>query len=190
MEAKINNSEEQIRIRRAQSTLAIVGTGIIMFGAWVALKVYSIVLLRESKTLEELRSYVPEDADPMSDRLLLFTLLAIITIYVAIELGVRMYIGKSAIAESRGKKKSVMYIVLTFILILLALISVMFDGAGLIQKVIGTESGVENTTQTDMLTAFIIDLTSLIMMIEMVVCAFRVRKHKKQQRQAEVDHAA
>ena len=190
MEAKVNNSGEQIRIRRAQSTLVIVGTGIIMFGAWAALKVYSIVLLRESKMLGELRSYVPEDADPLSDRLLIFTLLAIITVYVIIELGVRLYIGKSAIAESRGKKKSAMYIVLTFILILFALVSVMFDCAGIFKELTGAEIGTENTTQADMVTALVIDLTSLIMMIEMVVCAFRVRKYKKQQSEAEVDHAA
>ena len=190
MEAKINNSAEQRRIRRSQSTLVIVGTGIMMFGIWTALKAYGLALLNSTKMIEETRSYMPEGSDTVSNGLAFAVILVIVTIYVLFELGIRAYIGLSAIAEGRGKRSGKMYIVLSFILIFIGTLAVVMDAFGVYSSVTGTGSGTDGTTASNQLTALIIDLTSLVMMIEMVVSAFRVKKYKKQQRTGEAEYAA
>lgn len=194
MEAKINNSEEQRRIRKSGSTLVIVGTGIMIFGVWAALKSFSLLLLRERQTIQELRGYAPEDAPYINDKVLLTATIVGVTVYVLIELAVRAFVGFSAIAEGRGKKSGSMYIVFTFILILLTLSSVITEVYVLIIGAAGgfkeALNGVEHTTELDVLTSLVIDLTSMVLMVQMVVSAFRLKKYKKQQGLKEADHAA
>lgn len=189
MEAKVNNTLEQRRLRRSQSTLVIVGTGIIIFGAWAALKVYSAILLGTENTIAEFRVTVIDESDPISDSDLLKWIIIFATIYVLIELSVRVYVGRSAISEGRGTASGRLYLVLTFILILAALAAVLLDVLVVLNDIAGKSTEGEVTRQ-DAWTSLVIDLTSLVMMVQMMISAFRVRKYKKTHRETEAGNAA
>lgn len=190
MGAKINNSDEQRKIRRSQMTLVIVGTGIIMFGAWAALKMFSMILLRTSETIEETRKTLFYGQDGVSDKEVFIWIMVITALYVLIELSVRLYVGKHAIAEGRGLGSGRLYLVFTAMLILAGALAVLLDGYVVMINLVG--GGIEEgeLTRRNAGTSLVIDLTSLVMTIEMMAAAFRVRKYKKTIRETEADDAA
>lgn len=196
MEAKINNSEEQIKIRKSQSTLVIVGTGIMMFGIWTAVKSFGVALLRQAENVQEIMSDMSESVPDIKPETAFIVMLAFTALYVLIELGVRVFVGMSAIAEGLGHKKGWAYIIWTYLLVFIDLQVVLLEVAGII-TIIGVQTGVfnlnvnmEDVTHTSVITALIIDLTSLVMMIQMLVSARRVRKYRKAQSLGEAGHAA
>ena len=195
MEAQINNTAEQRKIRKSQNTLVIVGSGIMMFAVWVALKMYSMVLLRTSAIVDDIRDALPEGSTALdlSNRQLIMWTLFFVTLYVLVEAGVRCFVGLSAIAEGRGGSPKRLYIPVTYILIIAGIVSIGIDITAFVGiKVNGSimEEAMTSTTIEDLAASTIIDLTSLIMLIQMLVSSFRVKKNKKLQKEAEADHAA
>ena len=184
MKIRTDNSEESIRIRRSQSTLVAVGTGIMLLGVWSAIKAYSYILLRRGSLIEEVRSYAEEGTE-LTDGMLLAGVIVVFTIYVLIELGVRLFIGRSAIAEGKGHRSGKMYIPLTILLIIVTALIIFAEGYSMVD---GKPDS--NVTEVDWATSLVIDITSLVMMIEMVVSAFRVKKYKKTHLNEEGGHAA
>lgn len=190
MEAKINNSDEQRKIRKSQITLVIVGTGIIVFGAWAAVKVYLLVLFRRAELIKGLREIIDDSADAYEDRYLVYAILVLATVYVLIEMGVRLYVGLSAIAEGRGSRSGKMYIVFALLLILSSLPVVMADIYEVVTNSPTLEIGSVALSRSNAGTSLIIDLTSLVMNIQMVVSAFRIKNFKRKIRKTEAEHAA
>ena len=188
MEAKVNNTEEQRKIRKSEMTLVIVGTGIMMFGAWAAIKVFSMILLRTNETVAEMRELMFYE-NPYTDKEIMITIIILAALYVLIELGVRVFVGRAAIAEGRGARSGRLYIVFAFMLILAALLSVLFDLGVMINDFTG-DSGTGELTRRSAGTSFVIDLTSLVMMIEMMAAAFRVKRYRKKMKKTEDAHAA
>ena len=184
MEAKVNNSEEQRKIRKSQITLVIVGTGIIVFGAWAALKVYLLVLFRKVELIEQLRGIIPDDAEPVEDKAFVYAILFAATVYVLIELGIRLFVGLSAIAEGRGVRSGKVYILFVFLLIISSLIIVSADTFEAVTSTPTLEYGSFSLSRSDAATSLIVDLTSLIMNVQMLVSSFRVKKFKKKMGQS------
>lgn len=171
-------------------TLVIVGTGIIMFGAWAALKMYSLILLRTDKSVEEYREMLFYGRDDVSNKEVLIWLIVITTVYVLVELGIRVYVGMHAIAEGRGYGSGRLYLVFTMMLILAGSLAVLLDTYIVLVNLVGGGVNEGELTRRDAGTSLVIDLTSLVMTIEMMAAAFRVKKHNKMVRETEAEHAA
>ena len=94
---KTKEQEEQILLRKHRDTLYISGNGIMVFGAWSLIQsfFYATILQQELKDMVGLESNYPEGL-----------LYIVMFVLVAIEIAFRLYIGFSARAVSKGKKKS------------------------------------------------------------------------------------
>ena len=171
-------------------TMVIVGTGIIVFGAWAALKMISMVLLRTNETVRDTRRMLFYGQDGISDKEVLIWIIFITAVYVLIELGVRVYVGSHAIAEGRGHGSGRLYLVFTMMLIFAGSLAVLLDAYVVLVNLVGGGVSEGELTRRDAGTSLVIDLTSLVMTIEMMVAAFRVKKHKKEIRKTEAGNAA
>lgn len=100
------NSCLQVRLRKDRNTLVVVGAGVIAFGVWSVIKavMYAAVNI---ETLLVTRS---------GERLSPAAFWIALAVIVAIELALRVYVGRSAIAEGRGVKKGALYIVLAILM--------------------------------------------------------------------------
>lgn len=149
---------KEIQLRRYQNLLTISGLGVIAFGAWSVLKTILLLFFRKDY-LERL----PDD--PM----FLVILYVLIGVILLIDFVIRLFIGLSARAEGFGKKKGYAYIVLAILLAILSLASlvmIFFDTS--------------YTSIPEMVVSVIVEATSLIVIIELLVGAFAVKKHKKE----------
>lgn len=149
---------KEIKMRRYQNLLVVSGLGVIIFGLWSVLKTILLFFLNE----EELDDY---PNDPFF-RVILFALVAAALL---IEFLIRLFVGLSARAEGFGKKKGYAYIVLAVLLALASLESLVL---------IFIEADYE--TIAELVVSVIVEATSLIVTIELMVAAFTVKKLKKE----------
>lgn len=185
MISNIDNSAETIKLRKSRDTLIIVGRGVILFGLWSAVKLYSLAFLRTSQTIKEIRETMPADAEPISNRLMIILLLVMITVVVIAEISIRFFVGYSAIAEARGKRSGRLYIPITYIYIMASFFTFIAIIAAMI-----TGKASEETTEDVSLASAVIEFTNMIMLIQMVISARRVKKHRKRKRREEAGLAA
>ena len=164
------------QIRRCQNTLVIIGMGIIAFGFWSILK--SVVVILMGSREDFYQSYGLTD-DGLSDLANYIS----VGIVLAVDLWIRVNIGLKARREGladpyaapRRKQKSGYLVAAVFLIILSILSMIVFITLPFISNLIGTE------LETDMdLVSWIIELTNLIALIELVAAAFRLRRLKKQ----------
>lgn len=164
----VQNDSQHVKLRRCQNTLSVVGTGIILFAAWSLVKTFGTLFVMQSDSgqlrIVELRQMTPELTDAEFFLLLLVT--ALITLLLEIVL--RVYIGLSAKAEARGSKRRRLYIILAGFLVLE---SIGIVATSLMQLVAGGDTDPEQ-----LVTTIIIETTSLIMIIEMMISAIRIRR--------------
>jgi hypothetical protein len=149
---------KEIKMRRYQNLLVVSGLGVIIFGLWSVLKTILLFFLNE----EELDDY---PNDPFF-RVILFALVAAALL---IEFLIRLFVGLSARAEGFGKKKGYAYIVIAVLLALASLESLVL---------IFIEADYE--TIAELVVSVIVEATSLIVTIELMVAAFTVKKLKKE----------
>ncbi len=174
-EKLINNSPEQIKLRKSQNTLIIVGAGMILFDIWSAVKALIVLLIGRADTIASVRENMTDDSLQLSDGAILAVTIIIFMLAVLIELGIRVYIGLSAIAEARGKRSGKLYLVLTVFFILFSFVTI---AASIVALVTGAVK--EGTSQEDVsMASIVIEVTSLIMMIQMIISAVRVKKYNK-----------
>lgn len=174
----VNNEPEQIEIRRSQNTLIVVGSGTVLFSIWTAAKIWSLLFLLRKEIVAALLVKTGP-IENISDDTVFWVITVLITILVLIALAVRLYVGLSAIAEGRGKKRSLLYIIIAIVIIagnILNIFARFFatEAPAAIEALLGSQS-----TST-----FIIDATSIIMLTQMVVSALKIRKYKKTKRKA------
>ena len=103
----------ETELRRRRSELLTLGFGIIAFGVWSVLKTYlytwvdplieNVDVEEQYKTAATILGYV------------------MITIVLAMDLGLRLYVGMSARAEGLGKKKGRAYIVVAALMLLVTI---------------------------------------------------------------------
>ncbi len=142
------------QIRRLENTLTTIGTGIIAMSVWQLIKnILQYTLLRSN------------DEDEISLAKILF-MIGVLIIFSLID----CYIGFSARSEGKGKKKkgiylfwTALYLIVSFIAITLELILVFIDPNYTVYYFI----------------VVIIDITVLVLNIEMMVSAIKVRRLRK-----------
>lgn len=176
---KINNSERQIKLRRYQNTLIIVGIGTIVFNVWTVIKCIGIALLRRDVIIGEYRKTVTgQDLGDVSDSFMFIIIVIALALILLLDLLIRIYIATAAISEARGtrKRKNGFYIIVIAIMVIFAILSV-------IQSVIGARSSNDEAAllfgDNTSLSAIIIEITSMMMLIEMMHSSIMVRRYNR-----------
>ena len=149
---------KEIKMRRYQNLLTVSGLGVIIFGLWSVLKTFLLLFMRD-----EVSGVLP--SDPLTRAMTLATIGAILLIDIVI----RLFVGISARAEGFGKKKGYAYIVFAVLMVITsttALVMAFFDAS--------------YKSITELIVAVIVEVTSLIVTIELLVAAFTVKKLKKE----------
>lgn len=153
----------EAQLRRHQNTLRIMGPGVIIIELWVILKAIAIMIMVPDSGTAMINTTAEDDSFYIIFSIILF-------LYLAIDIGLRLFIGLSARAEGMGKKKSVAYVVFAILLALVMAVAMVFELIHL-------------TWVTDSVITFfvsaILNLTSIWFLIQVVVASIRVRKLKK-----------
>ena len=145
---------------------------VIIFGAWGVLKTVFNTVLRWDYYLG-----IPRTDSKILQDLFMIALIAILAIATLIEMRIRIYIGRSAIRESRGEKGRNGYLVLSVLLIFFYL----FVFAGLMFP--SSEGGEASMSREIMYV--VMDVTSMFVSIAMIVSAIKVRRLSRQIAEAE-----
>ncbi len=155
-------------ILRYQNLLNITGRGTITFGIWSVVR-WVLYYMFDSRDLER----IIRKADPTGEvisrqgsRILVFWLLLLV---MQIDLGIRMYIGRSAIAESRGRKKKSIYLGVAALYTVMSFISLI---GGVLRGDTYTSSWIVEAA------TFLVDLTAEVVLVELVYAACRLRWHR------------
>lgn len=146
------------KTRRYQNLLTVSGLGVIIFGLWSVLKSILLLFMKEG-----ILSEIPDDTFV---RVMFFLILGGILL---IDVLIRLYVGLSARAEGFGKKKGYGYVVIAILMALASLTSlvlIFFDS--------------NEQSLWELIVSVIVEATSLVVTIELLVAAFTVKKLKKE----------
>ena len=149
-------------LRRKQVTLVTLGTGVILFGVW------SVV-----KSLLYFRTNLFADLDTQAEPELLPYMLAtvvIVALFVFADLGIRLKIGRRARAEGMGRRQKNGYLVLAALIVL---VNITGDLLGVYYIV---KNGVPEQSGPDYIVSVLVDLSSTVLLAELIITALRVRK--------------
>ena len=156
------------KARRLENNLYTIGTGVIAFSFWSFAKFVLYFLIFGPEWIvdpeEEYRTAV----------------LIIVWIFAVVIPLLYLWIGLSARAEGKGKRKRIPYLIITGFIALISLLGVSLD----LMSFFYSESGIGNVIIT-----FIIDLTRMVFLIELLASSASLRKIKRQQKRGEVTAA-
>lgn len=159
------NDALQIELRKNQDTLKIVGLGVMAFGVWSIVKTILYTTAQWSSIAEEIA--VQEANETLVKMLYIF----MIAVTIAVEIAIRLYIGRSAIAEGKGKRKRPGYIAVAFLITLI--------GLSLTLTAI-VAPGIHIELNLDLLVSLFVEITSAAITFEMCWAAIRIRKLRRQ----------
>ena len=170
----INNDLDHILMRRSQNTLIVVGTGVILFSIWTVVKTLGLIFMLKDESIAIARKAADEIGVSVSDQHLYYIALAVMLIIMLMFLAVRTYIGRAAISEGRGVRRRKGYLILAAIMIII-------NTAAVAANYLLPESQeyLGEFSTNNSLPALIIEVTSLIMMAEMVFAAARLRRARR-----------
>ena len=173
----IDNDIDHILIRRSQNTLIVVGTGTILFSVWTVVKTLGTLILLKDEAVAVVRKTADENGIIISDQHLFYIVLAVTLIALLLFLAVRTYIGLAAISEGRGIRRRMGYLILAVIMIIFNITAVIINFVSVkSQDSIDSLAVFSNDTS---LSAHIIEITSIIMLVELVFSAIRIRIVRK-----------
>ena len=175
----INNDIDHILIRRSQNTLIVVGTGTILFSVWTVVKTLGMIILLKDESVAAIRKAVDESGFKLSDQSLFYIVLAFTLIAMILFLAVRIFIGLSAISEGRGFRRRNGYLVLAVIMISISITAIV----GNFFSAKSQEPLLVLSNDTS-LSAHIVEFTSVVMLVELVFSAIRIRRVRKRVRQS------
>lgn len=178
------NDPKQIKLRKYENILAISGVAVIAFGVWTIIKSAFYLLLQpfdiEIFIPPEQLAEMEAEMGPNVDILTSGVIVGAIFFILFLDLLLRFYIGKSAYADGRARKrKRVIYVIVAIIMAVAfangiwATVSNLFIGEPTEQS-----EGVEY--MRGVLTSVLLDMTSLLALIELIVSAIQVRRLRKE----------
>lgn len=146
------------KIRRTQDNLFVLGTSVVVFGLWNLIKfaIYYFVASNEIKEASGEKYY------------LITSIVCWVIFFFSFVL--RCFIGFSARAEGKGKRKNVVYLVFAGMIALVYFCVIAFEVAYFI---------VRHDHIFTMIVTLIIDVTSLVFLVELIVNSIRIRKLRK-----------
>jgi len=171
----------KMRLRRDENTLTVVGSGVILFGVWTVVK----MVLQEINRFPEFMAELGVDelgfeetglADMGLDPKLLATVVAftVVIIVFLMDLALRVFVGLSARAEGRGRPQGRLYLILAGLLLVLS-------GLSFVSYVITYFSHSEYVVDAD--AAILVELTSFITLLQMIISAVRVRRARRMEKE-------
>lgn len=180
-EADVAQQKEKMRLRRDENTLTVVGSGVILFGVWTVVK----MVLQEINRFPEFMAELGVDelgfegtglADMGLDPKLLATVVAftVVIIVFLMDLALRVFVGLSARAEGRGRPQGRLYLILAGLLLVLS-------GLSFVSYVITYFSHSEYVVDAD--AAILVELTSFITLLQMIISAVRVRRARRMEKE-------
>ena len=156
-----------VKIRKLESDLTTIGTGVIAFGFWGFLKFILSYLFLGAQS-------VGIDGDEY------ITVIAVFVWAVAILIPlVYLWIGMSARAEGRGKRKSALYLFMVGWIIFVSTIAILMELYSLSKL----------KDWFEIIVTLIIDLTRYVFLIELMVYSISLRKLRKEQSRGEESKA-
>ena len=149
---------EQARIRRLQDTLAIVGIGVIAFGAWSLAKMTLYFLMYDEAAQRQMFG--------ISNEISMQAYYITFAVFALIDLAIRLYVGLSARSEGHGKRKGSAYLVIAAIMAATSVASVILLALGF-----STSPWI-----IDVIMSVLIEATSAATLVLMIFCAARLRR--------------
>jgi len=151
---------------KIEINLITTGTGLMFFGLWTFIKFFlTIVFLG-----------VEYDGNTSDEVKLIATIITIIA--VAIVSALFCYVGLSARAEGKGKKKSVVYLIVNGFLLFFHILIIILEAAALLFG--------ENILT--IIITMIIDATAAVLMSEVMINSIKLRKIRRHKRIMEVGY--
>lgn len=191
-QVQVHNDPLQIKLRRCENILIITGAAVVVFSLWSITKAAFYLFLNSVDFIKEIGGLDQELLDQMGaagQDLANALIYVFVFLIMMLDLLFRFYIGRSAIAEGRGrirkKRKRIMYVISAVVLSLFLLLSI--RGSIIIAMSDDVESG---SLMMDSITASIIlDCTSLLAFVEMIISGIRVHllRNKLQLQAADAD---
>ena len=180
---KAYNDPRQIQLRRCEYNLANSGVALIAFGVWELLRAVFYTILQDVDVTvfigpQEVNRLVAELGDT-AFFLMKAVFLFVIVFFLLINLLLRWLIGRAAVKDAQGKKKSPVYIAASALL-----------GVGMfipyIRILIGAANEVTESTalMNKISSSVFIDLTSGFILLLLVIYAIRTRRLRKQLKEA------
>ena len=156
-------------LRKRQILLAEAGFGVILFAVWNVAKVNLYLGLSELPV-----QLLHEEAvrDGIDEKFLLYFIITIAAAILIWQLSIRLYIGLSATAEGRGKKKGNAYLVWTAILLVTDL-QMIWQTFGVDQLLAGEKITV------DQITSFCLEAASMYVLLQLLLSGIRVKILRK-----------
>ena len=161
-------------IRKHQYNLKISARALLIFGIWGFLRVF--VFKTSGKTLY---TDIVEQLQVITGVNAAFIEFAIILCYIIFEIAFRIYVWRSAMAESKGRKRSSAYLYISTIYIIS---SVVAYGFYLFSAKLNNTLGMD-------ISLVIIDASTLIALIIIIVSAIKLRKFNNIQKGTGEDNA-
>ena len=167
------NQPEKMQLRRDENTLMVVGSGVIVFGIWSVLKVLLLETTRLPEMMAEIRL---EDLGfeelGLGDLSWVVAAMAIVFILIGLllDLSIRVFVGLSARAEGKGKKQGRAYLVLSALLLVVS-------GLSFCSYIYTYSRGSDQVMDAD--AAILVELTSFITLLQMILSAVRVRRARR-----------
>ena len=158
-------------LRHSRSVLHILGTGVIAFTLWGFVKTIMILLLVPMDTT------AAEPASEVTAGAVVF--LVLLLLFFLLLLGSRLYIGMSARAEGKGERRGSAYVMIAF---LFSLIQILLF---LLTLVYSFKTGFSERTVSETAAGFIVEISSMVTMEELVFTAMKVKRLTKQMRGTE-----
>ena len=150
-------------LRKTEVDLTTLGTGVILFGAWAFIKLALTVLLYGNQYTESLSGI----------EITIFYI--IILVFAALIFLLHFYIGISARGDGKGKRKTVLYMILLGLVIFV-------DSLALIAEIV--LMFFSNHGLLNLLITLLIDVTSFVIHFELFVNAIKIRVLRSKEAQA------
>ena len=173
------NSATEIELRRRQNTLIIVGAGTILFGVWSIVKTVGLLYFDKARRMAVLKGMIEANGAVWEDRYYTFAVILAVVV-LAWDLLFRSFIGWAAISEGMGKHRSVLYIVIACLMLWTSIWTITGLSTEYVKYLTQLTSLTSETPgapgKDPSLSAVIIEITSFIMLAEMIHASIRVRK--------------
>lgn len=163
-EQKDGEAPVEKELRKKQNRLGISGIAVIAFGLWNIAK----VVINAVSSPDGFHRIMKDTglSSLKSDEATL--LLVVLLVVLAIDLGLRFLVGFSARAESKGKKKSIFYLIVAAVLL-----------AGSVISIITIFASFFADSVFDTIIAIILELSSILALLDVIVSSAGIRALKK-----------
>lgn len=169
----LDNSPDAVRLRKYEHNLILVAMGILIFGLWNLAKSLGIIFLNRSVFIDMIRESIADTDVAANEGLIFIILVLIVALLLSVGLIARLFIGLSAISVGRYKRRKTLYLPVTILYILASVVEIYMDFD---YYFLNSSETIALEISDSPLVSMMIEVTSVIMMVELVVYSVRIRR--------------